>query len=225
MSRPTRPTRRAWVAASGVLVLLWFGAAPAADAAPQDKVDLIDASSGEPVTGGFSMLDRAEDGIATKIRTRDVGGHAYTLWYAIFNAPQHCSGGVCGEDDVFAFDPGNPDFPFNRPQIEATRLSVLWAKAGAVANPAGRLSLEGGLSVGEIPDGPGQVVIGRSEDGALVALGVAAGLEDPNGAEIHVILQDHGTAHTDERLMEQLTSFRGACNPDCSEPQFGVHQP
>ena len=61
---------------------------------------------------------------------------------------------------------------------------MVWAGAGAVANPAGRLKLDGFLGRGEVPDGPGQVVIGRGEDGALVPLGVVTGLEDLHGAVI-----------------------------------------
>ena len=59
---------------------------------------------------------------------------------------------------------------FNAAQIAATRVSVVWAGAGAVANPAGRLKLDGALGTGEVPPGPGEVAIGRDEDGALVPL-------------------------------------------------------
>jgi hypothetical protein len=35
----------------------------------------------KPVPGAFSMLDRSDRGIATKLRTRARSGHAHTLWY------------------------------------------------------------------------------------------------------------------------------------------------
>lgn len=207
-------------------VVAWLAAVPAAAAAPMDKSDLVDAETGEVVVGGFSLLEREDHGIATTIRTRDTAGHAYTLWYVIFNAPQHCSGGVCDENDIFDFHPENSFFPFNEPQIRATRVSLLWGKAGAVANAAGRVKLDGGIAVNEVPDGDAQVVIGRADDGALVPLGVTAGLENPHGAHITVILQGHGAAHDDpDQLHAQLSSFQGACNPDCSEPQHAVHLP
>jgi hypothetical protein len=80
--------------------------------------------------------------------------------------------------------------------------------------------------VGEVPDGQGQVAIGRGEDGALVPLGVVTGLEDSHRAVIVVVLQDHGTAHDDPELLNrQLTSFEGACNPTCEDVQFAVHVP
>jgi hypothetical protein len=45
-------------------------------------------------------------------------------------------------------------------------------------------------------------VIGRAEDGALVPLGVVTGLEDPHGAVIIAVLQDHGAAHDEPELLE-----------------------
>jgi hypothetical protein len=61
-------------------------------------------------------------------------------------------------------------------------------------------------------------VIGRAEVGALVPLGVVTVLEDPDGAVIIAVLQDHGAAHDDPQLLErQLTSFQGACHPGCED--------
>lgn len=55
---------------------------------------------------------------------------------------------------------------------------------------------------------------------------MVTGLEDPRGAVIIGVLQDHGAAHADPELLErQLTSFQGACNPACEETQFAVHVP
>lgn len=212
-------------ATAAVVALLVVGLGHPAGAAPKDKVPMHDFATGEPVTGAFSMLERAEDSIATKIRTGDIGGNAYTAWYVIFNAPAECSDGVCGEDDIFN-EPGNPGAGFNADQIEAARISVVFGNAGAVANAAGRLQLDGGLAEGEVPAGPNQVVIGRSEDGALVPLGVVTGLEDAVEAELHIVLLDHGAAHEDPAKLEmQLTRFNGACNPDCRDAQFAVHLP
>lgn len=197
----------------------------AASAVPQDKVDLFDVATGAEVAGAFSMLDRGGEGITTKVRTRARPGHAHTLWYVIFNAPQNCSDAICGDDDVF-LDPNDHSAGFNAPQIVATRASVVWGNAGAVANPGGRLKLDGGLGVGEVPEGLNQVVIGRGEDGALVPLGVATGLENARNAVIIIVVQDHGAAHDDPDLLGmQLTSFEGACNPECQDAQFAVHVP
>jgi hypothetical protein len=222
IKRRMKGTRASVIGLVAVGLIAW---SQAASAAPKDKVDVLDETTREPVTGAFSMLDRADEGITTKVRTRARPGHAHTLWYVIFNAPQNCSDGVCGDDDVF-IDPNDHSAGFNAAQIAATRASVVWGNAGAVANPAGRLKLDGALGRGEVPDGPNQVVIGRGEDGALVPLGVVTGLEDPHGAAIIVVLQDHGAAHADSELLErQLTSFQGACNPACEDAQIAVHVP
>jgi hypothetical protein len=197
----------------------------AASAAPREKVDVFEAATGAKVAGAFSMLNRADEGVTTKVRTRARPGHALTLWYVIFNAPENCSEGVCGEDDVFV-DPNDHSAGFNAAQITAARVSVVWGSAGAVANPAGRLKLDGHIRVGEVPAGANQVVIGRGEDGALVPLGAVTGLEDAQGAVIIIVLQDHGAAHDAAALLGmQLTSFQGACNPTCEDAQMAVHVP
>jgi len=212
--------RLTFLAAAGLLA-----ASQAASAAPPDRVAVLDEATREPVTGAFSMLDRSDRGIETKLRTRARRGHAHSLWYVVFNAPENCSDGACGDDDIFN-DPSDHSAGFNAPQIAATRASSVWGNAGAVANPAGRLKLDGALRVGEVSDGPGQLVIGRGEDGALVPLGTVSGLEDPHRAVIIAVLQDHGAAHADPELLErQLTSFQGACNPACAETQLAVHVP
>ena len=74
---------------------------------------------------------------------------------------------------------------------------MVWGSAGAVANPAGRLKLDGAPGAGELPHGPRQTVIGSGEDGALVPLGVVSGLVDAHVAVIIAVLQDHGAAHDD----------------------------
>ena len=53
-------------------------------------------------------------------------------------SPEKCSDAACGDDDI-SIDPSDHSAGFNAPQIAATRASVAWGSAGAVANPAGRL--------------------------------------------------------------------------------------
>jgi hypothetical protein len=202
-----------------VFALFLLALPQAAFAGSEERQPMIDFATGQAVTGSFSVLERQRDGVATKIRTQVTGGNAYTAWYVIFNNPDECSGD-CGEDDIF-----NADGSFNFESINAARISVVWAKTGGVANPAGRLALDGGLGVGEVPNGgPGiKVVIGLPSDGAIVP-GPVTGLET-TAAEIHLVIQDHGPAHSDPALLElQTTSFMGACNPDCVDIQFAVHK-
>jgi hypothetical protein len=85
--------------------------------------------------------------IATELRTRARSGHAQTLWYVIFNSQENCSDAACGDDHIF-IDPSDLSAGFNAPQIAATRASVVWGSAGAVANPAGRPKQDGALGDG-----------------------------------------------------------------------------
>ncbi len=202
-------------------VLLAAGVPQAAATAPPDKQPLFAFETGESVTGAFSKLRRGDDAVTSKIRSAAAAGHAVTYWYVIFNFPQNCNTGACGEDDIFVG--GDPAAGFDMAQIDAARISVVYGGDGAVVNPGGRLALDGGLAEGEVPTGSVPVVIGHPDDGALVP-GPVTGLEDAQAAEIHVVLQDHGMAHTDPDLLEQqLTGFQTACNPDCVDVQFAVH--
>ena len=185
----------------------------------------------EPIDGTFSALRREEDGVTTKIRTGSTPGLAFTLWYVIFNAPENCDGD-CGLGDILVLDgdgnlvldgDGNPIL--NDDQIEAARISIVYGGDGAVVNPGGRVKLDGGLRVGEVPAGAGQIVVGHPDDGPVFGTGPVTGLEDAQSAEIHPVLQHHGQAHDDPELLEQqLTMFFGACNPDCGDVQFSVHK-
>jgi hypothetical protein len=196
---------------------------PAALAAPVDKQPLHEFATGEPVVGAFSMLDRGDDAVTSRIRTAATPGHALTIWYVVFNLPGSCSDGVCGEDDIFVG--GDPAQGFDLDRIQAARVSVVYGGDGAVANPAGRVALDGGLAEGEVPTGDAQIVIGHPDDGAMVP-GPVTGLEDAQAAEVHVVLQDHGPAHEDPTLLtSQLSGFQTACNPVCADVQFAVHQP
>lgn len=218
----SRPHTSDMIPAVLLALLLVAVTVPAATATPPDRQPLHDFATGEMITGTFSMLDRSDDAVASRIRTAATPGHVITIWYVIFNAPEFCSDGACGEDDLFAGG------GLNSEQIEAARISVVYGGDGGVVNPGGRVALDGGLAEGVVPAGPNQVVIGLDADGALVPQAVTGavvtGLEDAAGAEIHVVLQDHGVAHSDPALLQsQLTGFRTACNPDCVDVQFALH--
>lgn len=205
------------------VALLGVAAPQVAVAASQDKQPLFEFATGDPVAGAFSKLDRSASAIATKVRTSATAGDVVTMWYVIFNQPAACSDGVCGEDDIFLG--GDPSQGFDFTQINAAEVSVVFGGDGAVVNPGGRLALNGGLAEGAVPSGENQVVIGRAEDGALVP-GPVTGLQDATGAEVHVVLQDHGPAQADPDLLAaQMSGFNTACNPVCTDIQFAMHLP
>lgn len=216
-------TKKLITAAAIVAAVAMVGGTAHAD--PKDRVAMHDFATGAAIDKTWATLDRTMDGVSTAVHTRDHAGHAYTLWYVIFNNPSACSDGVCNEDDIF-IDPPPAPVQFNAEQIEAAQISVVSAGRGDVANATGRIQLHGGLDVGEVPTGANRVVIGRAEDGALVPFSPVTGLTDAFAAEIHLVLQDHGMAHTDaDDLERQLTEFQGACNPMCVDPQFAVFLP
>lgn len=228
MSRPGRLV----IAALSAVLLIAVTAEPS-NAAPPDKQALHDYTTAQPITGTFSMLDRSDDAITSRIRTTATPGHAVTLWYVIFNAPELC-GDVdpdttefvpreCGAADIFLDPAAGAAGGFNATQIQAARISVVYGGDGGVVNPGGRLALDGGLAQGEVPTGTNQVVIGT--EGSLVELSPVSGLEDAHTAEVHIVLQDHGLANDDPDLLAaQLSSFNGGCNPACVEVQFAIHK-
>lgn len=221
------------IAALSAVLLVAVTAQPS-NGAPPDKQALHDYTTEQPITGTFSMLDRSDEAIVSRIRTTAATpGHAVTLWYVIFNAPELC-GDIdpdtdelirreCGAADIFLDPAVGGAGGFNATQIEAARVSVVYGGDGGVVNPGGRLVLDGGLAEGEVPSGTNQVVIGT--DGALVDLSPVSGLQDAKTAEVHVVLQDHGLAHDEPDLLAaQLSGFNGGCNPACVDVQFAIHK-
>jgi hypothetical protein len=125
-------------------------------AAPQDKVEVLDgATLDDPSPRARAGPRGVLDARSLRARDRDQAahprspGHAHTLWYVIFNSPENCSD-AAGGDDIF-IDPSDHSTGFNAPQIAATRAPVARGSAGAVANPAGRLTLDEALGAGELP--------------------------------------------------------------------------
>jgi hypothetical protein len=232
----TKRATRVAIAAAALLALVFTVSAAGATGEP-DKQPMLGVETGvaglgpsEPITGSFSALRRGDDRVTTQIRTASTPGLAISLWYVIFNAPEQCDA-ACGLDDILLMDgDGNlvldaDDQPIlNQAQIDAARISIVYGGDGALVNPGGRLKLDGGLREGEIPTELGQVVVGHPDDGPVFGPGVVTGLEDAQNAEIHPVLQHHGQAHDDPDLQEQqLTTFFGACNPECGDDQFAVH--
>ncbi len=226
--RSRNPLRSATLVSAGALALLVPLMPQAATAAEvvRDRQQVHDFASGEPIPGTRSVLWRVddEDGdveehVASRVRTKAERRHALTLWYVVFNDPGECNTDGCGEDDIFGAD-GKPDLE----QIDKAGISVVSAGRGAVVGRHGHVRLSGGLAEDEVPTGPGRVVIGETEHGALIPSSVT-GILDVEHAEVHLVIQDHGKAHRDRKLRrQQLTQFHGACNPECVDIQFAVHK-
>lgn len=213
-SEKRRPKRRRSAGAAIGLALAVAAAAfvPNAVAAGlrQERSPLFwlqDDRTGEVGRGAQTTLRRFDRSVSVDVHARHLEpGHAYTVWFVVFNDPGGCVDG-CGEDD------------FERPEADA---SVVWSGASGVANGGGALNAHGRLAVGDpTPDGQ-QVLFGP-------------GLTDSRTTEIHFVVRDHGPASDDATTRTaQLTTFEGGCTPEssfglgsgsyaCVDPQASVH--
>jgi hypothetical protein len=141
-------------------------------------------------------------------------GHAYTLWFVVFNNPAGCTPPECGEDDIFDGDDLNAD------GIVAAQIAIGNA-TGNVAKADGTAEFGARLKSGV--DSPGHDIVFTPADfgGEGVHLLNVSG-ED---AEVHLVVQTHGQARGGSQLLDQLTYLEAACTPGCADIQFSVHLP
>lgn len=186
---------------------LFTSALPAFAAPANQDISLVHKfSDGSIPPGSTSMLVTNNSGATATLRTSMLpAGHVITMWFVVFNHPENCS---------------HPT-PFSRcgegdlfePSVDA---SVAYG-AGRIVNPNGEASYGAQLSVGDT-------------SGALFG----PGLINPTGADIHLVLHDHGSINT-PILNEQLHSFGANCNNappgtgtpgdyTCVDLQFAVHE-
>ncbi|MEA2002137.1 MAG: hypothetical protein U9N84_09690 [Actinomycetota bacterium] len=132
-----------------------------------------------PVAGTNARLTLNDGGVAVQVHTRDLApGHAYTMWFVVFNNPAECvgtfgggipdpSGVICSEDDLF-----NPD-------VDAV---VLYG-SGKVIGGSGEGNFAARLNVGDISG---------VEQFGLPGMGELTGLQDTDDFNLHAVLRDHG---------------------------------
>lgn len=168
------------------------------------------AWAGSTVPGAVSSLATYDEGASMALTTSGLTpGHTVTIWWVIFNHPEHCNHGQaparCGEGDLLIA--GGDE------AVEGTAL----AATGHVIGPAGSGHFDAYLAVGDTSR----------------VVGSGPGLTNPLGAEIHFVVRDHGPMQTG-LLGEQLTTFGGGCNnaPEgpgepgdfaCVNLQFAAH--
>ena len=161
------------------------------------------------VPGASSKITRNGHGATTTFHTSGLEhGHAYSLWLVVFNVPGECSG-PCDEPDV----------------VPGTDAMVdLLAVSGHVVGGSGKATFSGRRSVGD------------NSGSLFVQFGAPApGLIYPYGAELHLVLRDHGPAIPGQ-IPNQIMSYEGGCTPEssfglgdgdymCEDIQFSVHMP
>ena len=163
-----------------------------AEAASSSSSDVFMIGTQTAVRPGSSTLTRSVGGISLTINTsRLTPNAAHTLWWVVFNQPHRCATLPCSASDF----PGNGGNP-------AINVSLFWA-TGSVADANGLATFAAHTAPGEIE---GEV-------------GFGAGLTNPLGAEVHVIIRDHGLVND---LLGQLIQLN-ACNPTCKNVQTVIH--
>jgi hypothetical protein len=108
--------------------------------ASKSEGELLQFSNGLPVLGSSAMLVRTDKGVTMTIHTSGLDpGAAYTVWWVIYNNPEHCQSDVCTDPPDF----GNPD-------VQATLLHATGHVIGnnGVGNFAAHLA-EGDPSSGD----------------------------------------------------------------------------
>lgn len=160
---------------------------------------------------GTSQLVRTPTGVNVNLSTSALEpGHAYTLWIVIFNKPSLCQEAspisACGPSDV-----GNA----------AAEPDMMYA-AGAIAGGAGRATFAGRRQVGDL----------TGSINAPVHV-PAYGLLSPFGAEIHLVVHDHGPKLA-QFLPDMIQTVAGGCMnagigaapwDDYGGPEFGRRGP
>jgi hypothetical protein len=151
-----------------------------------------------------ASLSRNNDGVFGTISTSSLApGHVVTLWWAIFNYPAACVNAVCAPPDL------------NNPLVNGS----LQLGGGEVVGLNGRADFSGYLAVGDNTGFYRLPMFPNMPD-------PAPGIVDAKGAEIHLVVRDHGPASSDPVILQQqLTSFPGGCAlSPCANVQAAIFQ-
>lgn len=167
---------------------------------------------------GSSRLIRHGNSLSMTLQTSDIpAGMAVTVWWVFFNNPENCATSPCGEPDIFD---------------SLVRADVLYA-AGHVTGNGNHINFAAQHRVG---DASGSVMPFFN---ALLGLNLpSVGLEDLDGAEVHLVVRTHEEA-LPAFLPDMISTFNGGCTyppgtptdfgrpgPNtCTDIQAAIHQP
>lgn len=151
------------------------------------------------IEGASANMVRTMNGINFRVDTNSLEpGHAYTLWVVIFNEPGNC---------LTAPDPCTPADLFH----SGAKPDMLYG-AGAVASGSGGAILAGRTRLGDV-SGSVQAPVGL----------FSYGLVDPFGAEVHLVVHNHGPV-IPEFMPDMIQSLAGGCT-DAGIPAQGAPSP
>jgi len=170
------------------------------------------AWEGQPIAGATSSYVAYEEGVSATLHTSGLEpGHVVTMWWVVFNDPELCTNGEgglrCGEGDLLIF--GGDE------AIEGTVLNA----GGHIVGPDGAGHFGSFLPTGDTTD-------------VMIA---GPGLTNPLGADVHLVLRDHGPVQAG-LFIDALNSYGGGCTeaPEgtgtlgdfaCVDVQFAAHEP
>ena len=157
---------------------------------------------GSIIPGSSSLLIRNDGGVTATLHTSGLtAGNVYTMSFVVFNNPSACLG------------PAPPDAPPG-------------ARCGS--GDLGRVGVNSSVMYAAghvVGDGNADNFAGRRGVGDTDGVIAGSGLLNPRGAEIHVVVRNHGPA-IPGLIDEQISSFNGGCPPNsCANVQASVHIP
>jgi hypothetical protein len=185
---------RRFIALMAVTTLIIAVAAVPAGAHKGEQESDIYLFSDETVDIGDTVLVRSPKRLSVKIEATGLTPrHAITVWWVIFNEPENClTPYQCGLFDTFGEAFGG--------NAENVKVSVPYTTGGIVN------------SKGEFTKVASQQV-GPADESANTFLGdVDFGLTNPMGAEVHLVVRDHGPL-IPGLVHEQIGTFGGGCDP------------
>ncbi len=186
------------------LAVVAAGCGPSAPSPLREDIrPVVSLVTGQPVAGSQARLRRFPDRLEAVFRTTGLAeGHAVTLLWAVFNSPAACTVG----NPVTGVKCGPPDLANAATGASVQLLGGQLIGAGGVLFATDTLRLRD---------------VGR----CTAPVPCREGLTDAAGAEVHLVVRDHGPALPDQ-LPAQLSSFNGGCPPNtCANPQAAQFEP
>ena len=142
------------------------------------------------VEGAYATLNSNETGASFNFHTNQLKpGHVYTVWFVAINAPENCATSPCTAPVDVL---GN---------TEGVQANVTYG-AGHVVGESGQASFAGYIPAGDMPSG-----------------WYSTAFSNPLGAEIHLVLNDHGPM-IPNLVSNMLHTYRGGCTDESLPPPF-----
>jgi len=143
-----------------------------------------------PVEGAYATVNTNANGAAFVLHGVQLNpGHVYTVWFVAINAPENCATSPCTAP---------ADVLSNTDGV----LANITYGAGHVVGESGQATFAGFIPAGDMPDG------WFDND-----------FSNPLGAEIHLVLNDHGPK-IPELVWNMLHTYRGGCTDESLPPPF-----